>query len=68
MLLGHGKNTSGRVHATLDRNNESTRWKLQDEDEEYDEGSDIDNMEESRNEHDESCKYTDPRSIFRCVH
>ena len=67
MLFGFGKNTSGRVHATLERNNNLTRWKLQDEEDEYNEGSETDNLEELHNEHDESYKYTDPRSLFRYV-
>lgn len=66
MLFGFGKSTSGRVHASLERNNESTRWKLQDEDDEYNDGSETDHLED--NEHDEPCKYTDLGSFFRYVH
>lgn len=66
MLFGFGKSTSGRVHASIERNNESTRWKVQDEEDEYNEGSETDHLED--NENDESCKYTDLHSLFRCVH
>ena len=71
MLLGFGKNLSsrGRIHATLERNNESTRWRVQEEDDEYDYGSETDDLEELQNDHDDSCRNSFTlKCFFRFAH